>query len=76
MAKAGISRPPTTYTELFALTTTDVPTKEEMLARAKPLPWVGLRSQVATLMQSSVSSPQDPILTDDYAPVDTLLRGR
>ncbi len=62
------------FTEFFATTTTPAPSKEELLARAKPLPWADLRSDVATLQERPLFSSADPILTDDYAPVDTLLR--
>ena len=62
------------YTEFFATTAMDVPTKQELMARARPLPWTDMRSRVATLVEHPLSSADDPILTDDYAPVDTLLR--
>ena len=62
------------FTEFFATTTTDVPTKDEMLARATPLPWRDMRPVVATLAAAPLSWASDPVLTDDYAPVDTLLR--
>jgi len=62
------------FTELFATMSTDVPTQEELLARARPLPWAPLRSRVMMRVDAPLWSDADPLLTDDYAPVDTLLR--
>jgi spermidine synthase len=62
------------FTELFATAATDIPTRDELLARAEPLPWAPLRPRVATMIETPLSTDADPVLTDDYAPVDTLLR--
>jgi spermidine synthase len=64
------------FTEFFAMDGVNPPSKEELMARATPLPWADLRAAASTMLARSPSSSGDPVLTDDYAPVDTLLRQR
>ncbi|MEK6375330.1 MAG: fused MFS/spermidine synthase [Acidobacteriota bacterium] len=62
------------FTEFFAMNTVNPVSKEELMARATPLPWADLRAAASTMLARPPSSGADPVLTDDYAPVDTLLR--
>lgn len=60
------------FTEYFA---TGTPlSKEEIVQRAKPLPWGSLAEAAETMDGSRHWRDGDPVLTDDYSPVDTLLR--
>jgi spermidine synthase len=62
------------FTEFFAMDSVNPVSKEELMARATPLPWADLRAAASTMLARPPSSRADPVLTDDYAPVDTLLR--
>lgn len=70
-----IAIPETGYTELFATTAREPISRETLLARTRPLPWADLRVRSAA-MTDRPPLPSAPLLTDDYAPVDTLLRGK
>ncbi len=64
------------FTEYFA--STDAIDRSALMRNTKPLPWADLRPFAAALNTTPDWSAADPILTDDYAPIDTLLahRGR
>jgi spermidine synthase len=70
-----IAIPETGYTELFATTALEPISREMLIERTRPLPWADLRGRAAA-MTDRPPLPSAPLLTDDYAPVDTLLRGK
>jgi hypothetical protein len=70
-----IAVPGTGFTELFATTALEPISREVLIGRTRLLPWADLRVRSAA-MTDRPPLPSAPLLTDDYAPVDTLLRGK